>query len=61
MIAVYITHLDLDLYLGHGWRVTYYGERGDDRTCFVASFVCDRNPHNSRQREKLLPIFKDGL
>jgi len=40
MIARYITHHDVEFYTRLGWRCTYYGERGDDLTCFVASWFC---------------------
>ena len=42
MIARYIIEADLDLYQRNGWRCTWYGWRGDDRACFVASFRCCR-------------------
>lgn len=38
MIARFITHSDLHAY--RHWRVTYYGERGDNLSCFVASWNC---------------------
>lgn len=28
------------LYAKLGWRITYYGERGEGRQCFVVSFRC---------------------
>ncbi len=40
MIARYITEHDLDLYQRNGWRCTYYGQRGDGLTCFIASSHC---------------------
>lgn len=36
----YITRADLNLYRENGWRCTFYGWRGDDLECFVASFRC---------------------
>jgi hypothetical protein len=38
MIARYITRADLNDY--RHWRCTFYGWRGDDLECFVASFRC---------------------
>jgi hypothetical protein len=40
MIARYITHHDLELYIRLGWEVSYYGERGDGLQCYIASFTC---------------------
>lgn len=40
MIARYITHRDLDLYLSLGWQCSYYGARGDDLQCYLAVFCC---------------------
>jgi hypothetical protein len=40
MIARYITYRDLEVYNRHGWRCTYYGHRGDDLQCFIASWLC---------------------
>ena len=40
MIVRYITGIDVPAYRRCGWRVTYYGIRGDDLDCFIASFRC---------------------
>jgi hypothetical protein len=37
----FITHHDLLDY--QGWDVSYYGVRGDDLHCFVASFWCNQD------------------
>lgn len=36
----YITHADADEYARLGWKVTFYGWRGDGLACFIASFRC---------------------
>lgn len=39
-IARYITHNELEVYARHGWRCSFYGWRGDNLECFIASFRC---------------------
>lgn len=40
MIYRFITHHDLTDF--RHWTVSFYGERGDNLLCFVASFACCR-------------------
>ena len=44
MIVRYITRPDLHAY--RHWRVTFYGWRGDDLECFIASFRCTLSADN---------------
>jgi hypothetical protein len=39
-IVKYIRDYDLEAYQKAGWRCTYYAERGDNYSCFIASWIC---------------------
>lgn len=38
----YICAEDCPLYDRLGWKVTWYGWRGDGIACFIASFACEK-------------------
>jgi hypothetical protein len=39
-VVIYITHDAVTEYERNGWKVTWYGWRGDGLACFIASFRC---------------------
>lgn len=42
--ARHITHYVVDEYRRWGWRCDYLYERGDDLSCFIATFQCCEAP-----------------